>query len=527
MKATRRKYRLFYKLEEHLEIPMFLLALVWLYLFVKEMVSGLTSFEDSLIIIIWIVFILEFLLKLTIAPRRSRFLKQNWITIIALLVPALRVLRLFRAVTLLNSVRVVNSTKIIRAVTSGKRFFSSLQNAQGPDPNPEMDIGVVIAYSKPENREVLHAYAEQLRGDVEPHLEEFTGIPWKFDITDDVRLEVDQPRRPSDFLDSASQRMAEGPYDMITVITDVGLMSRKHTMVPGLSSTVSRIIVISTRKLSISGKGQESYSLDSAKVRFNSAALILKLIGEIFGLKKRKVGTGIMSVQDFNRDLQRMPSYNSEEQKKMKKRAGEVPDRELKEGNWLESFIFHVLMSLRHPKELFAPLLRNKSFLLSLSLPGLATAAVAPAFIFIFTAEIWDVGLGMSNIVAVLYAIITVLLASFYLVSIQSLFLPRKEKRVLTEHLAVANSVIYLSILAATIGLFIMLCVLMLIMEFWVFPPDLMQTWPTLETGKITFTEQLRLAVFIATVGVTTGALAGGMDKRKVIQHLALFSDRS
>ena len=491
------------------------------------MVSGLSSFEDTLIIVIWIIFVLEFLLKLFIAPRRLRFLKDNWITLIALLVPALRVLRLFRAVTLLNSVRVVNSTKIIRAVTSGKRFFSSLKEAQGPDPDPEMDVGVLIAYGKPKNREALRAYAAQLREDVEPHLEKTTGIPWKFDVTDEIRLEVDEPRRPSDFLDSASQRMAEGPYDMVLVVTDVGLMSRKHIMVPGLSSSVSRIMVLSTRKLTITGKGRDSYMLDSTRVRFNSAALTLKLIGEIFGLKKRKVGTGIMPIKDFDRDLVKVPSYNSEEQKKMKKRAERVPDRELRQGNWLESFIFHILMSLRHPKELFAPLLRNRSFLLSLSLPGLATAAVAPAFIFIFTAEIWDVGLGMSNTVAILYAIVSVLLASFYLVSIQSLFLPRKEKRVLTEHLAVANSVIYLSILAASIGLFLMLCILMLFMEFWVFPADLMQTWPTLETGQITFAEQLRLAVFIATVGVTTGALAGGMDKRTVIQHLALFSDKT
>jgi hypothetical protein len=38
---------------------------------------------------------------------------------------------------------------------------------------------------------------------------------------------------------------------------------------------------------------------------------------------------------------------------------------------------------------------------------------------------------------------------------VQSLFLPRKDKHILTEHLAVANTVIFLSIVMACIGLFL------------------------------------------------------------------------
>lgn len=526
-KRKNRTYRIFYSLEEHLEIPMFLLALVWLYLFAKEMISGLSSFEDRLILIIWIVFIAEYLIKLIVAPRKMEFVKDNWITLIALLIPALRVFRLVRAISLLNSVRVVNSTKIIRAITSGKRFFSALQEAQGPMPAPEMDMGILLAYSKPENREKLGDYARQLIEDVKAELEGSSGMPWNFDITDAVRLENDEPRRPSDFLDSASQRMAEGPYDLMAVITDVGLMSRQHLLVPGLPSEVSRIMVISTRKLVTTGKGQENLELAHSKSRFNGAALFLKLVGSIFGLKKTRANPGaVMNIKDFSRELQKVPTFSQQEREKMHRRSQDIPDRELREGNWLESFIFHILMSLRHPREFFLPLLKNRALLLPLSLPGLATAAVAPAFILVFTAEIWDVGLGMTNTTAIIYAVVSVLLASFYLVSIQSLFLPRKEKRVVTEHLAVANSVIYCSIFIACVGLFLLVGGLMMLLELYVFPADLMQTWPTLETDNIGLEEQIRLAIFISTVGVTTGALAGGLDKRTVVQQLALFHDR-
>ncbi|MFZ0490294.1 MAG: hypothetical protein WBV11_00320 [Salegentibacter sp.] len=528
MQRNRQKYRIFFSLEEHLEIPMFLFALIWLYLFVKEMISGLGWLGGVLIYVIWGLFVIEYILKLILAPRRLRFIKHNWITLLALVVPALRIFRIFNALTVLGSVQVVTTTNIIRAVTSGKRFLSALKEAQGPAPVPEMDMGIVVAYSKPKNRDALLAYVKQLKADVKKELEISTGINWTLDITDEVLLENDQPRRPSDFLDTASQRMAEGPYDLVTVVTDVGLMSRKHMLMPGLSSPVTRVMVISTRKLTTTGKGKPNLSLSEENVRLNGAALLLRLIGQIFGLKKTSPALNtIMGARDFDRELSEVPSFNDSERKKMKKRANRAPDRELKEGNWLESFVFHLLMSFRHPRQFFIPLIKNNALFLPLSLPSLATAAFAPALILLFTAEIWDVGFGMTNSTAITFAVVSVMLASFYLVRVQSLFLPRKEKRVLTEHLAVANSVIYCSIFLACIGLFLLVVGLMLLLEIYVFPPDLMQTWPTLEVSNISFVDELRLAVFISTIGVTTGALGGGLEKRTVIQHLALFRKRT
>jgi hypothetical protein len=66
-----------------------------------------------------------------------------------------------------------------------------------------------------------------------------------------------------------------------------------------------------------------------------------------------------------------------------------------------------------------------------------------------------------------------------------------------------------------------------LLIELYIFPPDLVQTWPTLNQPDVNFTDKLRLAAFISTIGVTTGALAGGFESRTVIQHLALFEDES
>ncbi len=524
MDKKRRKYRLFYSIEENLEVPMFILAIYWLYLFIVELVNGLSDTQEIIIYGIWAVFILEFLLKLFLAPRKMDYLKGNIITLIALIIPAFRVLRIFYAFRILGSVRLINSTNIIRALTSGKRFFTSLKEAQGPQPTPEMNVGFLIASGKDGNTDQLERIAEEIGSLSKEELINSTSIPWFFDIADKVKLENDNPRNASDFLDRASLKMAEGPYDMVCVLTDVPLNSSKNTIQPGLSSEVTRVMVISTKKFTSTKRRTISRELDSEEVHLNLTALFLHLTGHILGLKHRAAGDSkVMRTFKYVDSLNKVPSFNSSERQYLKKYSDKMPDRELKNGNFVETFIFHILMTFRHPGKFFKPLSRNWAILLPLSLPNLATAAVAPALILVFTAEIWDVGLGMSNGTAAFFAIISIMFASFYLVRVQNLFLPMKEKRTLTEHLAVANSVIYVSIFLACIGLFIMVGGLMMIIEIYVFPADLITTWPTLNKPEVTLADKIRLAVFISTVGVTTGALAGGLENKTLIQELALF----
>lgn len=74
-----RRYELA-RLERWLDKPMLVLAIVWLVLVVLELTIGLSSFMEGVGVAIWIAFILDFVLRLVIAPDRAGYLRANWLT---------------------------------------------------------------------------------------------------------------------------------------------------------------------------------------------------------------------------------------------------------------------------------------------------------------------------------------------------------------------------------------------------------------------------------------------------------------
>lgn len=119
------------QLEDSLETPLIVLGFIWLAMFVYELVWGEGYLLNAANTVIWIIFIGDFLLKFTIAPDKSDYLKANWLTVIALAVPALRVFRIFRVVRLLRAAPAARGLRLVRIVGSLNRGMRALKNAMG------------------------------------------------------------------------------------------------------------------------------------------------------------------------------------------------------------------------------------------------------------------------------------------------------------------------------------------------------------------------------------------------------------
>jgi voltage-gated potassium channel len=122
----RERNKLLNQLQHTLEAPMVILGIIWLVLLIIELTSGLSETLQHLSTFIWVIFILDFLLKFILAPHKLTFLRHNILTTISLAVPALRVFRLVRAFRLMRSVRAIRGVRLVKVISSVNRGIKSL-----------------------------------------------------------------------------------------------------------------------------------------------------------------------------------------------------------------------------------------------------------------------------------------------------------------------------------------------------------------------------------------------------------------
>lgn len=115
-------------LESWLERPMLVLSFAWLGLVLFELISGETPALEIFGVAIWIVFIFEFAVRLALGPRKLAFLKGNWLTAIALLVPAFRI---FRSLRVLRTARALRSMRLVKVIGTANRGMNAIAASMG------------------------------------------------------------------------------------------------------------------------------------------------------------------------------------------------------------------------------------------------------------------------------------------------------------------------------------------------------------------------------------------------------------
>jgi voltage-gated potassium channel len=113
---------------------------VWLGLLIVDFTSGLNPLLQTVSNVIWALFILDFAIEILIAPDKLRYLRRNWLTAISLMLPALRILRIFRALRVLQTVRAARTVGLLRLVTSVNRGMRATAQTLG-----RRGLGYVIA----------------------------------------------------------------------------------------------------------------------------------------------------------------------------------------------------------------------------------------------------------------------------------------------------------------------------------------------------------------------------------------------
>ena len=128
------RWRTLRELEAWLETPMLVLSGVWLVLLVVELGWGGPPLVQTAGMVIWGVFVLEFLLRLALAPRKLIFIGHNLITLVALVVPAFRLLRVARVLRFARFARFARfgrGATLVRVVGGANRSMNALRRSMG------------------------------------------------------------------------------------------------------------------------------------------------------------------------------------------------------------------------------------------------------------------------------------------------------------------------------------------------------------------------------------------------------------
>jgi voltage-gated potassium channel len=123
--SNAKRWRTLCQLSAWLDTPMVVLSVAWLAVVLIDLLDkGENPLLSGIATVLWIVFILDFAVRFWLAPGKRTFLKHNWLTLIALIVPALRA---FRVLAVFRAASGLRGLQLVRIVGSANRGMNALR----------------------------------------------------------------------------------------------------------------------------------------------------------------------------------------------------------------------------------------------------------------------------------------------------------------------------------------------------------------------------------------------------------------
>ena len=120
--SRRQRWELMQRLSDWLDVPLTALALLMLALMVAELALPLSPAWARRVgqaeTAIWVLFVVDFLLELILAPSKVAYLKRNWGTAVSVLLPSLRAVRALRVA---RALRGMSLLRLLTALNRGTR----------------------------------------------------------------------------------------------------------------------------------------------------------------------------------------------------------------------------------------------------------------------------------------------------------------------------------------------------------------------------------------------------------------------
>ncbi|MDX1664745.1 MAG: hypothetical protein R3272_13215 [Candidatus Promineifilaceae bacterium] len=322
---------------------------------------------------------------------------------------------------------------------------------------------------------------------------------------------------PLDFLQLGLAEKLERNINFLLVITEVDLAASTRSYVLALPSRLANVGIISTKRLSPEFWGRpKDLELTTRRLR----NLLLHTLGHILNLGHSDDPHNVMYDFGVVDRLEEMDGVTAEQVEQMRRNLPvEAHEAVSRSGGW--GFVMRQIAE--NWRSIGRTLLRANPFRLMLQLPRMLTAVLSVLIVLFFTAEIWDVGSSLTGAQMLLISLVGIFGSTAALYRAFHLSIEQGRSNTVTASTIVITTATLLTLFLTILLIYLLTFAVSLVSALTLFPEQLKETWPTVDPA-IRLSEQIRLSMFLAGIGVLAGSLGGSADAEPLVRRV-LFID--
>jgi hypothetical protein len=360
-------------------------------------------------------------------------------------------------------------------------------------------LGILYAYGEPDPSETWDRRARRELSTAFDRL----GLEWEA-----RELRIPQPLGAAPalaLLEAAVRERVTEPFTFVIVVTGVDLDAKRQSFVEALPSAPLNVGIVSTSRLE---RTRGSLSPEERLVQ-----LVLHVLESLVGRRGTRAGTraGLpaklplvgLEIDDLRAALAAEPADLRWPSRAVGRSAGYL---------------------LRHLGDVLRGVRRARPLEIAYELRTLGTIGLSLIMVMFFSAEVWDLGGAMTNAEAGLWLFVTAGLSTWFIFRRLALRRIWPAHEVVTGSVVLTSATAFIALGAATLLVGLGFAMLTMVGSYTIFPADLIESWSTVRAAD-DIPGRLRLAFFLAGMGVLAGSLALTPEDQRILRHILFIDD--
>jgi predicted Zn-dependent protease len=397
----------------------------------------------------------------------------------------------------------------------------------GPcEPCGQIEIGWIVAGRlDPADLEAVRRVRDELTESLQRQFPEFD---WQMPLVEREEMVRKQRVEPVELLDQGVTVRSYRKWDFTVIVTAADLVSHYQQDAFAVLSRSLQATAISTARIDPHAYNraiawEQRIDLLAARI----SVLVMHAIGHLAGLQHVVDAKNYMTTVHTLAELDRCGEFNSEQRQQLRVALREVADHRLEEQTDVRrtwKIWFYVRASWINRRQLAKAVWKSKPWQFPFRLSRVSTAATAAMLVLMTTAESWEVGLNQTGLLLAGLATFAIVTTTIYVLLRQGLFTRRGRGR-LSESLVVTNVSTFLVVLAGMTTTFAVLCFSMWIFGSLFFRPEIVANWVAAIRRPISAGVYLKLASFVASLGLFLGALGASFEQQHYFRHITFVDE--